>query len=157
MACTTPRYVEERVRRHVILGVVQTAEGLSLYHKAHDGNIAEITTLNPTIERLFDFPVIRVIAVTDRDLLSTDNLTELQAIKLPSADGLEFILVVSNRRHANFAEPLAPFPAANAQQKVLGEVKSNALRLIIANDPHVATEAGAKGAPLNRWSKKGLN
>jgi transposase len=139
---------EGLIARQVMLGVVQTADGLPLYHEVFDGNTAEVTTLKPVIEKIVQrFPVKRVIAVADRGLLSTDNLAELQAITLPGGGKLEFILAVPGRRYADFAELLAPFHAAqcaHAKQEVLGETKWHALRLIIAHDPQVATEAGAK-------------
>ncbi len=139
---------EGLIARQFMLGVVQTAEGLPLYHEVFDGNTAEVTTLKPVIEKIVQrFPVKRVIAVADRGLLSTDNLTELQAIPLPGGGTLEFILAVPGRRYADFADLLAPFHAAQcvqAQQEVLGETTWGQLRLIIAHDPHVAREAGAK-------------
>lgn len=139
---------EGLIARQFLLGVVQTAEGLPLYHEVFDGNTAEVATLKPVIEKIVQrFPVKRVIAVADRGLLSTDNLTELQAIQLPGGGTLEFILAVPGRRYAAFADLLAPFHAARcvqAQQEVLGETTWGQLRLIIAHDPHVAREAGAK-------------
>jgi hypothetical protein len=81
------------IARQVMLGVVQTAEGLPLYHEVFDGNTAEVTTLKPVIEKIVKrFPVKRIIAVADRGLLSTDNLADLQAITLPGGGTLEFIL-----------------------------------------------------------------
>lgn len=139
---------EGLIARQFMLGVVQTADGLPLYHEVFDGNTAEVTTLKPIIEKIVQrFPVKRVIAVADRGLLSTDNLAELQAICVPGGGTLEFILAVPGRRYADFSELLAPFHAqqcANAKQEVLGETEWAALRLIIAHDPHVAQEAGAK-------------
>ena len=136
------------IARQVMLGVVQTAQGLPLYHEVFDGNTAEVTTLKPVIEKIVKrFPVKRIIAVADRGLLSTDNLADLQAIALPGGGKLEFILAVPGRRYGDFVELLAPFHAAqcaNAQQEVLGEVAWNELRLIIAHDPQVALDAGAK-------------
>ncbi len=136
------------IARQVMLGVVQTAEGLPLYHEVFDGNTAEVTTLKPVIEKIVKrFPIKRVIAVADRGLLSTDNLADLQAIALPGGGMLEFILAVPGRRYGDFVELLAPFHAAqcvNARQEVLGEVSWNNLRLIIAHDPQVALDAGAK-------------
>ena len=83
------------IARQVMLGVVQTAEGLPLYHEVFDGNTAEVTTLKPVIEKIVErFPVKRIIAVADRGLLSTDNLADLQAITLPGGGTLEFILAV---------------------------------------------------------------
>lgn len=139
---------EGLIARQVMLGVVQTADGLPLYHEVFDGNTAEVTTLKPVIEKIVQrFPVKRVIAVADRGLLSTDNLAELQTITLPGGGALEFILAVPGRRYTDFAELLAPFHAAHcadARQEVLGETTWNDLRLIIAHDPHVAAEADGK-------------
>ena len=139
---------EGLVARQVMLGVVQTADGLPLYHEVFDGNAAEVTTIKPIIEKIVQrFPVKRVIAVADRGLLSTDNLADLQAITLPGGGTLEFILAVPGRRYGDFVDLLAPFHAAqcvDAKQEVLGETQWDKLRLIIAHDPHVALAAGAK-------------
>ena len=136
------------VARQVMLGVVQTAEGLPLWHEVFDGNTAEVTTLKGVIETIVKrFPIKRVIAVADRGLLSTDNLADLQAITLPGGGPLEFIVAVPGRRYGDFVELLAPFHAAqcaSAKEDVLGEVVWNKLRLIIAHDPQVALEALAK-------------
>lgn len=87
---------EGLIARQVMLGVVQTADGLPLYHEVFDGNTAEVTTLKPILEKIVQrFPVKRVIAVADRGLMSTDNLAELQAVELPGGGALEFILVSS--------------------------------------------------------------
>jgi hypothetical protein len=62
---------EGTIAREVMLGVVQTAEGLPLYHEVFDGNTAEVQTLKPTLEKIVRrFPIKRVIAVADRGLLS---------------------------------------------------------------------------------------
>ena len=136
------------IARQVMLGVVQTAEGLPLYHEVFDGNMAEVTTLKPVIEKIVkQFPIKRIIAVADRGFLSTDNLADLQAIALPGGGALEFILAVPGRRYGDFVELLEPFHSAqclNAQAEVLGEAQWNKLRLIIAHDPQVALDAGAQ-------------
>jgi transposase len=136
------------VARQVMLGVVQTAEGLPLYHEVFDGNTAEVTTIKGVIEKIVArFPIKRVIAVADRGLLSTDNLTNLQEIVLPSGNRLEFILAVPGRRYGDFVELLEPFHSQQcvpAKSEVLGEVVWNKLRLVIAHDPQVALDTGAK-------------
>jgi hypothetical protein len=89
------RSKEGVIARQIMLGVVQTADGLPLYHEVFDGNTAEVNTLKPTIEKIVKrFPVKRVIAVADRGLLSSDNLEELKTITLPGGGKLEFILAV---------------------------------------------------------------
>ena len=136
------------IARQIMLGVVQTAEGLPLYHEVFDGNTAEVNTLKPTLEKIVKrFPIKRVIAVADRGLLSSDNLDELKTIKLPGGGQLEFILAVPGRRYTEFAELLAPLQSsrfAPAHKEVVAEASWNQLRLIVVHDPQVATEAGVK-------------
>jgi transposase len=139
---------EGLIARQVMLGVVQTADGLPLYHEVFDGNTAEVSTLKPVLEKIVErFPVRRVIAVADRGLLSTDNLAELQAIKLPGGGALEFILAVPGRRYGEFVDLLGPMHATrcmDATQEVVAETVWNGLRLIVAHDPQAAREAGLK-------------
>lgn len=136
------------VARQVMLGVVQTAEGLPLYHEVFDGNTAEVTTIKGVIETIVArFPIKRVIAVADRGLLSTENLADLQEIVLPGGNKLEFILAVPGRRYADFVDLLEPFHSEQClptKEEVLGEAQWNKLRLVIAHDPQVALDAGAK-------------
>ena len=52
--------------RQVMLGVVQTAEGLPIHHEVFAGNTGETTTLVPTIEKvLARYPIKRVVLVAD--------------------------------------------------------------------------------------------
>ena len=136
------------IARQVMLGVVQTADGLPLYHEVFDGNTAEVKTLKGVIEKIVArFPIKRVIAVADRGLLSTDNLADLQEIVLPGGNKLEFILAVPGRRYGDFVDLLEPFHSKQclpAKEEILGEVVWNKLRLIMAHDPVVAQAAGDK-------------
>jgi transposase len=136
------------VERQVMLGVVQTAEGLPLYHEVFVGNTAEVTTIKGVIEKIVArFPIKRVIAVADRGLLSTENLADLQEIVLPGGNKLEFILAVPGRRYGDFVQLLEPFHSEQclpAKGEILGEAAWNKLRLIVAHDPQVSLQAGAK-------------
>ncbi|KJK06663.1 transposase [Burkholderiaceae bacterium 16] len=136
------------IARQFMLGVVQTAEGLPLYHEVFNGNTAEVTTLKPTIEKVLSrFPVRRVIVVADRGLLSIDNLAEMQAMTLPDGAPLEFILAVPGRRYSDVVESLDALHTQQclpASEEVLGDVPWNGLRLIVAHDPVVAQEKGAQ-------------
>ena len=136
------------IARQVMLGVVQTADGLPLHHEVFDGNTSEVQTLKPTLQGIVKrFPVKRVIAVADRGLLSVENLEELKTITLPSGGQLEFILAVPGRRYGEFAELLEPLQTKQfdkATQEVLGEATWQELRLIVAHDPQTAQQAGAK-------------
>lgn len=139
---------EGLIARQFMLGVVQTAEGLPLYHEVFDGNTAEVKTLKPTLEKVIArFPIKRVIAVADRGLLSTDNLAELQAMELPGGGKLEFILAVPGRRYADFVELLTPYHqqhCTGATAETHGEIEWDGLRLVIAHSPDNAAEAGLK-------------
>lgn len=133
------------VARQFMLGVVQTAEGLPIYHEVFDGNTAETKTLLPTIETVLQrFPAIsRLILVADRGLLSLDNLDALQAIRLASGQPLEFILAVPGRRYSEFAELLKGFHEAEGsdpEHEALGERAWQGFRLVIAHDPVRANE-----------------
>lgn len=135
---------EGLVARQFMLGIVQTAEGIPLYHEVFDGNTAEVTTLKATIEKVIArFPIQRVIVVADRGLLSIDSLTDLQSITLPSGRPLEFILAVPGRRYSELAPVLEDWHRTHclsAAEEVIGEVEWQELRLIAAHDPQTAAE-----------------
>ena len=99
---------EGMVARQFMLGVVQTADGMPIYHEVFDGNTAEAPTMLPTVRKvLARYPHIRrLVMVADRGLLSVDNLADLSAISLPDGQPLEFILAVPARRYGEFAELL---------------------------------------------------
>lgn len=135
------------VARQFMLGVVQTAEGIPIYHEVFDGNTAEVSTLKPTIEKIVQrFPIKRVIAIADRGLLSTDNLNDLQAIRLPGGQPLEFILAVPGRRYSDFIDLLTSFQAQclNVGEEIVGELEWQGLRLIVAHNPETAAEQSAQ-------------
>lgn len=147
---------EGLIARQFMLGVVQTSEGLPIYHEVFDGNTAETKTLLPILKKVMDrFPNLRrLILVADRGLLSLDNLEALQAIRLrpdigqnPSkGQALEFIIAVPGRRYHEFACLLQPLQAqcAKASIEITGEVAWNGLRMVVAHDPATALEQHQK-------------
>ena len=82
---------EGLIARQFMLGVVQTGDGLPIYHEVFAGNTAESPTLLPTLKTVLErFPSIRrVVLVADRGLLSLDNLDALSEIRLESGKPLE--------------------------------------------------------------------
>ena len=136
------------IRRQVVLGVVQTADGLPIYHEVFEGNIAEVKTLRATLDTVMSrYPIRRVIAVADRGLMSLDNLEELKALRTPSGEPLEFILAVSGRRYTDFEALLQRFQKArckDAKEEVVGEFAWNDVRLVVAHDPKVAEDKTAE-------------
>ena len=136
------------IARQFMLGVVQTAEGLPIYHEVFDGNTAETKTLLPTLQKvLARFPTMRrVVLVADRGLLSLDNLEALQGLQLADGKPLEFILAVPGRRYHEFMGLLDPFQqrCVEATAEVIDEAKWNELRLVMAHDPVRAEEQHKK-------------
>ncbi|MBN6743248.1 IS1634 family transposase, partial [Acidithiobacillus sp. MC6.1] len=131
--------------RQFMLGVVQTAEGLPIYHEVFDGNTAETKTLLPTLGKVLErFPTVRrLVLIADRGLLSLDNLEALQAIRLANGQSLEFILAVPGRRYHEFTDLLDSFQREScntATEEVIGERTWNDLRLVIAHDPMTAAD-----------------
>ena len=132
------------IARQFMLAVVQTAEGLPIYHEVLDGNQAEAPTLMPTLKKVLTRfgHIKRLIVVADRGLLSLDNIDELGKIKLPSGHALEFILAVPGRRYGEFVDVLQAFQAKaiTAKQQVVEETSWHGLRLVVAHHPERATE-----------------
>jgi transposase len=142
------------IRRQVMLGMVQTAEGLPLYHEVFEGNTAEVKTLQPTLKTIIErFPVKRIVVVADRGLLSVDNLDELKQMTLPNGQPVEFILAVPGRRYSDFEpilEPLQRTVFDSAEAEVITETQWQEQRLIVAHDPvRAADETAARDARIN--------
>lgn len=135
---------EGLIARQFMLGVVQTADGLPIYHEVFDGNQAESPTLMPTLQKVLKRfgHIKRLIVVADRGLLSLDNLDELGKIKLPSGQPLEFILAVPGRRYGEFVDVLQAFQgrATKAEQELIEEASWHDLRLVVAHHPQRAKE-----------------
>ena len=138
---------EGMVARQFMLGVVQTADDMPIYHEVFDGNAAEAPTMLPTVRKvLARYPHIRrLVMVADRGLLSVDNLAELTRITLPSGQALEFILAVPGRRYGEFVELLGPLhdAAAEHHSETITESCWEGHRLIVAHDPARAQEQTA--------------
>ena len=136
------------VARQFLLGVVQTSDGMPIYHEVFDGNSAESPTLLPTLNKLLSrYPHIRrLVVVADRGLLSLDNLDELAKIELPSGQPLEFILAVPGRRYGEFVELLQPIHKVAAAQdaETVAEARWHDRRLVVAHDPVRASEQTAQ-------------
>ena len=139
---------EGGIGRQVMLGVVQTAEGLPIHHEVFAGNTGETTTLLPTIEKVIErFGVKRVVLVADRGLLSIDNLESLESIRI-DGQPLEFILAVPARRYADFDDLLGDFHQQHCQgnedEESIGELTWQGQRLIVAHRPEAAQETSAR-------------
>ena len=156
---------EGGIARQVMLGVVQTAEGLPIHHEVFAGNAAETATLVPILSKvLARYPIKRVVLVADRGLLSLDNLEAIRQIKVGD-EPLEFILAVPARRYGDFDALLAAFhqqTCLTAVEEVVGELAWQGFRVIVAHRPEMAKEQGtardervaALEADAARWAGK---
>jgi transposase len=135
---------EGLIARQFMLGVVQTADGMPIYHEVFAGNTSEAPTLKPTLEKVLSrYPHIRrLIVVADRGLLSLDNIEELGKLRLTGDQPLEFILAVPGRRYGEFEEVLAEFQAkaGKAEAEIVDETTWQSLRLVVAHNPEQARE-----------------
>ena len=132
------------IARQFMLGVVQTADGMPIYHEVFDGNTAEAPTLEPTLKKvLARYPHIkRLVVVADRGLLSLDNIEALAKLHVGRDRALEFILAVPGRRYGEFVDLLEPMSkrAAEATQEIVEEATWQGLRLVVAHNPERAAE-----------------
>lgn len=139
---------EGLIARQFLLGVVQTADGMPIYHEVFAGNTAEAPTLEPTLAKvLARYPHIRrMVVVADRGLLSVDNIAQLEALAVHGERRLEFILAVPGRRYAEFDETLEPLQARclAATEEIVAESTWQGHRLIIAHAPERACEQTAE-------------
>lgn len=128
------------IARQFVLGVIQTAEGLPIAHEVHAGNVGEVSTLLPAIEKAIGrYRIERVVLVADRGLLSLDNLEQVEALKTASGQPVEYILAVPARRYADFGVQVGE----TAFTEGVGETTWQTRRLVVAHDPDRAAEQGA--------------
>ena len=136
------------IARQFMLGLVQTQEGIPLYHEVFEGNTAEVGTLKESLQKVMArFAIERVVAVADRGLLSLHNLEELQAMRLPNGRPLEFILAVPGRRYGEFVDLLAPINSealSSTKEEFIGERQWQGLRLVVAHNKVRALEQTAE-------------
>lgn len=133
------------IARQFVLGVIQTAEGLPIAHEVHAGNVGEVATLLPAIEKAIGrYRIERVVLVADRGLLSLDNLEQVEQLKTATGNAVEYILAVPARRYADFGERVAEITFEDG----VGESSWEGRRLVVAHDPVRAAEQSAKRRSL---------
>jgi transposase len=132
------------IARQFMLGVVQTADGMPIYHEVFAGNTAEAPTLEPTLKKVLTryAHIRRLVVVADRGLLSLDNIEALAKLHVASERPLEFILAVPGRRYGEFVDLLEPISAraALAREEIVEEAQWQSHRLVVAHNPLRAAE-----------------
>ncbi|MCG5528853.1 MULTISPECIES: IS1634 family transposase [Halorhodospira] len=126
------------VARQCVLGLIQTAEGLPLDFELFEGNIAEVRTLLPMLQRcLKRYPIRRVVVVADRGLISLDNVEQIEAMTVGDGHQLEYILAVPAGRYSDFAAAIDTLEFASEVPSVR-ETRMDGRRLVVAHDPEAA-------------------
>ena len=142
------------IARLFLLGVVQTADGMPIYHEVFDGNTAEAPTLEPTLRKvLARYPHIRrLVVVADRGLLSLDNIEALSQLRVTGTGAhrqpLEFILAVPGRRYGEFVDLLSAKACQSAHsaaqddpsKDIVTECQWQGQRPVVAHNPQRAAE-----------------
>jgi hypothetical protein len=132
------------IARQFMLGVVQTADGMPIFHEVFDGNTAETPTLEPTLKKvLARYPQIRrLVVVADRGLLSLDNIESLSKLHVTGERALEFILAIPGRRYGEFVNLLEPMRQrmAHVSEEAVEEAQWQGHRLVVAHNPQRAAE-----------------
>jgi transposase len=131
----------EGLARQVQLGVVQSGCGLPLDFELFPGNVAEVSTLVPMIERCVKrFPLKQVVLVADRGLLSLEQIEALEALSLPKGVSLSWILAVPARRYGDFIDPVLKCIRAHADatDPWVDETESAGHRIVLTRDPVTA-------------------
>jgi len=128
------------ISRQCVLGLIQTADGIPLDFELFEGNIAEVRTLLPMLERcLKRYPIRRVVVVADRGLISLDNVEQLEGLELSGGRQLEYILAVPAGRYNDFATAIDELSFASEVPSVR-ETSVNGRRLVVAHNPEAAEE-----------------
>lgn len=127
--------------RQVQLGVVQSGCGMPLDFEVFPGNVGEVSTLLPMIERCVKrFPLKQIVLVADRGLLGLEQIEALQALPLPKGVTVSWILAVPARRYGDFIDPVLSCIDRHAKETKpwSDEAESQGHRLVLTRDPTTA-------------------
>lgn len=154
--------------RQVILAVVIDAEGRPVCSQLWPGNVTDVTTILPVVERLRQrFLISRVCVVADRGMISAANVAELER------RGIEYVLGVRERRtkavtsflaERHPAVPLSIPKAADrgstdlwVSEIVRKDGKQRRRYILCRNDAEAAKDAAERQAILDRLRGKLAN
>jgi len=135
------RAVSPRRLELVTLGLVQSGCGMPLDFEVFPGNVSEVRTLLPMVQRcLSRYAIKRMILVADRGMLSLDQVEALAALKTPHGVELSWIIAVPARRYGEFMDPVVELAHTLAPSTVpsIAETTHGEHRLVVAHDPEAA-------------------
>lgn len=136
------------IARQFVLGVIQTAEGLPIAHRVHEGNVGEVCTLVPMIkDTLQRYRIAKVVLVADRALLSLDNVEAIEALRTPAGKPLQYVLAVPGRRYAELPSWCTPYSCKMAWGIPSGRAGAWWLPTM-ASAPRSSMSAAARRSPV---------
>jgi hypothetical protein len=141
------------IARQFALGLVQSGCGMPLDFEVFPGDVGEVSTLLPMIQRsLARYAVKRVVLVADRGMLSLDQIAALEALKLPKGVELSWIIAVPARRYGDFMDPVVELAGtcANATKPTVSETEAGGYRMVVAHDPARRSRADCAAARPDR-------
>ena len=117
--------------RQIVVGVVQSACGLPLWHTVHKGNVSEKATLTAMLAAVkAKLPVQRVVVVADRGLMSLEQLEHMEA----DATGVDYIMAVPGRRYAEISDRVCALGFAEDETALKETCDAQGRRLIVSRD-----------------------
>jgi len=127
--------------RQVVVGVVQSACGLPLWHTVHTGNISEKATLAAMLAAVkTKLPVQRVVVVADRGLMSHEQLEHMEA----DATGVDYIMAVPGRRYVEISERVCALGFTTDETALKETRDAQGRRLIVSRDAMRAQQTREK-------------
>ena len=126
-----------QVERQFVLGVVQSGCGLPLLHTVAPGNVGESKTVEAMLAHVLKrFPVKQMVLVSDRGLLSLDNLEAITAMGAQHQVQVDFVMALPARRYKGMKD----VNEALVFEKGLAESTFAGRRLVVSHDASRAAE-----------------
>ena len=127
--------------RQVVVGVVQSACGLPLWHTVHKGNVSEKATLAAMLSAVkAKLPVQRVVVVADRGLMSHEQLEHMEA----DATAVDYIMAVPARRYVELGERVRALGFVDDETALKETCDAQGRRLIVSRDAARARQTREK-------------
>ena len=139
-------------RKQMVVGVVLSRKGYPLSCQFWEGNTSDVTTLRKIIDLIQRrFTLKQVILVSDRGMLSVDNLVELEQA------GIDYIVGIPMRRYVDVRDQVVDAPGfyqALSPTLWFKEIRLNGCRYVLCyNDDQAAKDRFTRQALVEKLTK----
>jgi len=136
----------------MVVGVVLSRKGYPLSCQFWEGNTSDVTTLRKIIDLIQRrFTLKQVILVSDRGMLSVDNLVELEQA------GIDYIVGIPMRRYVDVRDQVVDAPGfyqALSPTLWFKEIRLNGCRYVLCyNDDQAAKDRFTRQALVEKLTK----